>query len=133
MSKTVPFEMIQFSIRTKFSSIWPIERTLSGAIISGQSGYRSDGTEGVLHIPQSTSITGASLSDCLVSYPGHTLGQVLPFCREAVGVFYSPSRLGHFKPKMPGFYYLVRSLNVSRQFNCQKHFYFKLLSLVKQF
>ena len=30
-----------------------------------------------------------------VSYPGHSLvGGVLPLCREAVGVFYSPSRLG---------------------------------------
>ena len=27
-------------------------------------------------------------------YPGHSLGGVLPLCREAVGVFYSPSRLG---------------------------------------
>ena len=26
----------------------------------------------------------------------------------------------------------VRSLNVSTQFNCQKHFYFRLSSLVKQ-
>ena len=35
-------------------------------------------------------------SDFLVSYPGHSLGGgVLPLCREAVGVFYSPSRLGN--------------------------------------
>ena len=26
----------------------------------------------------------------------------------------------------------VHSLNISTQFNCQKHFYFKLFSLVKQ-
>ena len=38
---------------------------------------------------------GTSPSDCLVSYPGHSLGGgVLPLCRGAVGVFYSPSRLG---------------------------------------
>ena len=30
--------------------------------------------EGVLHIPQSSSITGTSPSDCLVSYSGHSLG-----------------------------------------------------------
>ena len=42
--------------------------TLSGATTSNQSGPRSDGNEGVLHIPQSSSITGTSLSDCLVSY-----------------------------------------------------------------
>ena len=33
-----------------------------------------DGNEGVLRILQSSSITGASPSDCLVSYPGHLLG-----------------------------------------------------------
>ena len=27
--------------------------------------------EEVLHIPQSSSITGALASDCLMSYPGH--------------------------------------------------------------
>ena len=29
-----------------------------------------------------------------MSYPGHTLGGVLLFCREAVSVFYSPRQLG---------------------------------------
>ena len=77
------------------SSIWPINRTLSVATTIGQSGSGSNGNEEVLHIPQS-SRTGASLSDCLVSYPGHLLaGGILPFCRDAVGVFYSPSRLGY--------------------------------------
>ena len=51
---------------------------LSGAITSGQSGPVSDGSEGVLHIPQSSSITEASPSDCLVSYPGHSLGESYP-------------------------------------------------------
>ena len=32
----------------------------------------SDGNEGVLRIPQSSSITGTSPSDCLVSYIGHS-------------------------------------------------------------
>ena len=40
----------------------------------GQSGSRSDANEGILCIPQSSSITGTSPSDCLVSYPGHPLG-----------------------------------------------------------
>ena len=34
-------------------------------------GPESDGNEGVLRIPQSSSITGASPSDFLMSYPGH--------------------------------------------------------------
>ena len=29
-----------------------------------------------------------------MQYPGHSLAGVLPLCREAVGVFYSPNRLG---------------------------------------
>ena len=39
------------------SSIWPIVRTLYG-------------NEGVLCIPESSSITEAALPDCLVLYPG---------------------------------------------------------------
>ena len=50
------------------SSICPIDRTLSGATSPEQSGPGSDGKEGVLCIPQSSSITGASPSDCLVLY-----------------------------------------------------------------
>ena len=46
--------------------------TKSGATTPGQSGHGSDGNKGVLHIPQSSSIIGASLSDCLVSYQGHS-------------------------------------------------------------
>ena len=37
------------------------------------------GNEGVLHIPQSSSITGATPSDCLVSYPRNSLGESYPF------------------------------------------------------
>ena len=33
---------------------------------------------GVLCIPQSSSITGTSPSDCLVFYPGHSLGESYP-------------------------------------------------------
>ena len=60
------------------------------------SGPGSNGNEGVLHIPQSSSTTEASPSDCLVSYPGHLLGGVLPLCRDVVGIFYGPCRLGQF-------------------------------------
>ena len=47
-----------FSINAQLSSIWPIDRTLSGAIILGQSGPGRDDNEGVHRIPQSPSITG---------------------------------------------------------------------------
>ena len=50
--------------------------SLSHMAVSGngtQSG--SDGHKGVLRIPQSSSITESSASDCLVSYKGHSLGK----------------------------------------------------------
>ena len=75
MSKTVLFQTIQFSIYTLFSYIWPIDRTLSDATTPGQSGPGSHDDEGVFCIPQSSSITGTSPSDCYVSYPGHSLGE----------------------------------------------------------
>ena len=76
-------------------SFWFIDRTLSDATIEAQSGPGSDDNEGVLCIPQSSSITWASPSDCLVSHPGHSLGS-LTLCRDAVGVYYSPGRFGNF-------------------------------------
>ena len=116
--KTVLFQTIQFSISTQFSSIWPIDWTLSHATTLGQSGPGSDGNEGVLHISHSFSITRVSPSDCLVSYSGDLFGGgltslqkssryiqqprsngprdtrcgggVISLCRKAVGVFYTP-------------------------------------------
>ena len=58
MSKTVPFQTIQFWTSGQFSSIWPIDRTLLGITTPGQGEPGSDGTEVVLHIPQSSSNTG---------------------------------------------------------------------------
>ena len=106
------------------SSTWPIDRSLSDD--PDESGPGSGDNEGVLQIPQSSSITGALPSGFLVSYSGHTLGEsyssaemqpVYPtapadhqivlchiqdtrwgdllLCRDAVGVFNSPSRQGH--------------------------------------
>ena len=74
MIKTVLFQTIQFSISTDFSSILSIDRNLSGASTRDQNGPGSDGNKGVLHIPQMFSITGASSSDFLVAYPGHSWG-----------------------------------------------------------
>ena len=75
----------------QFSSIKPIDSAQSGATTAGQTGPGSDGNEGVLHILQSSSITGTSPSDCLVSYPEYSLGVVLPLNKGAVSVFYNPS------------------------------------------
>ena len=55
-----------------------MDGTTPGATTPGQSGPRSDGNKAVLHIPQSSRITGNSPLDCLVSYPGHMLGKSYP-------------------------------------------------------
>ena len=76
--KKVLFQTIQFTISMLFSSIWPIDWTLSGATTPGQSVPGNNGNKGVLHIPQSSSITETLPSDCLVSYSGHSLGRSYP-------------------------------------------------------
>ena len=63
-SQVVIIQTIQFSISIQFDSI---EAQLGG-IIPGQSEPGSNGNEGVLYIPQSSSIIGTSPSDYLVSY-----------------------------------------------------------------
>ena len=92
--QTVLFQTIQFCTSTKFNSIWSTYRTLSGAITLGQRGPGRNGNEGVLCIPQSSSITRVSFSDCFMSYPGYSLGGVLFLCIDSVGIFYSPTWLG---------------------------------------
>ena len=47
------------------SSIWPIDRTLYSATTLGESRPGRDDNEMVFRITQSSSITEASLSDCL--------------------------------------------------------------------
>ena len=67
-----------------FSSIWPMDRKLSGATTPSQSGTGRDGNKGVVHISWSSSITGASPSDCL--------GGILPLSRDVISVFCCPGR-----------------------------------------
>ena len=64
---------------------------LSGATIPGQTGSGSNGNKGVLHIPQSPSITGTSPTDCLVSYPGHSFGGGSYPYAEVQSVYSPPS------------------------------------------
>ena len=89
--KTVLFQKIQFSISMQFSSIWPIDRILSCATTPSQSGPRKDGSEGVLCIPQSSSITGTSPSDCLMSYPEHSLGESYPSAEKQLVYSIAPA------------------------------------------
>ena len=68
-----------------------MDRTLTSGTTPCQSGPgRNDNEEG-LCIPQNSSITGTSPSDCLMPYPGYSLWGVLPLWINAVGVFYDNS------------------------------------------
>ena len=58
-----------------------MNRTLSGATIPAQSGPGSNSNEGVLRIPQSSSITVTSASDYLVSFSGYSFGDLTPLQR----------------------------------------------------
>ena len=49
--ETVLFQTIQFTVSTQFSSIWPLDKSLSGATTPSQSGPGSDGNKGVLSMP----------------------------------------------------------------------------------
>ena len=91
MSKKVLFQTILFSIDIQFSSIWPIDRTLSRYTIPGQCGPGGDGNEGVLCIPQSYSITEALPSYCLVSYHGHSLEESCTFAEMQLVRFTAPA------------------------------------------
>ena len=119
--QTVLFWTIHFSISTQFSSIWPIERTLSGAITQGPEWtweqWQWRGTPHSPKLQQYWDLTiwlfsvisrtlieewGSYLSPemQLVHYTAPAewatrtlVGGVLPFCRDAVGALYSPSWL----------------------------------------
>ena len=67
-----------------------MHETLISTTTPGQSCPGSNGNEEVLHIPQSSK-TGTSPSDSLVSYTENLLKRAIPFCKDAVFVFYSPS------------------------------------------
>ena len=86
MTLSVQIHTIHFIISTVYmsnSSIWPIDRTLLGHTYSAKNGPRGDDNKGILHTPQSSRITGASLSDCLVSYSGYSLLEgILPLLQR---------------------------------------------------
>ena len=80
----VLFQTIQFSISTQFSSIWPIERTLSGASTPGQNRPEI--------ISQSSCITGTSPSNYLVSYTGHSLRESYPSVEKLLVYSTAPAK-----------------------------------------
>ena len=71
------------------------------------------GNDGVPCIPRRSSITGTSPSDCLVSYPEHSL-KVLFICIGAIDVFYSYTELNVKAVLFP-----IIQFSMSTQFRCQ--------------
>ena len=77
------------------SSIWLIDSPLSGTTFPGQSGQDTNDSEWVLHITQSSSITGASTSDHFVAYAGHPLrGSSLTSLQECSLCILEPQATG---------------------------------------
>ena len=86
------FYFKQFNVSTQ-----PRDRTLLGVTTPGQSRPGRDNKEGVHCIPQSSSIAETSPSNCLESYPEHSLEESYSLCRDAAGIFYSPQLTGPTK------------------------------------
>ena len=85
-SQTVLIQTIQFNISRQFRSILPIDSASSGTITPAKSGLVGDGNEGMLCIPQSS---GASPSDCLLLYLGHSLvGGLTPLQRSSLCILH---------------------------------------------
>ena len=97
ISMPFKFQAISFSISTQFSSIWPIDMTILGAtteLTCERWQWRS-----TLHSPKLQHYCNFTIRlFCVISstlISSTLIGGVLSLCREAVGVFYTPSRLGH--------------------------------------
>ncbi len=103
---------------TQFSSIETIDRTLSGTTTPVLTEPGSNGHEGVVHIPQSTSVIRTPPSDCLVSLPGHSA--------EVQSVYFStPADWAIHRVKCQTFLFQIIQFSISTQCRRQKQFYFE--------
>ena len=107
----------------QFSSIQPIDRAQTGATILRQSGPGRNGKERVLQIPQSSSITGTSPSDCLVSYPGHSLGGGFSSSAEVQSVYSTISAdWARYRVNIKTVLFQMIQFSISTQFRGQNSF-----------
>ena len=103
-----------------FENVSVAVHALSGATILGESGSGSNGNEGVLRIPQSSNITGTAPSDCLMSYPGHSLWGAYPSAESQSVYSTLPQPTGQYTELMSKQFYFRSQFNISTQFRCQK-------------
>ena len=95
--------------------------------MQGQSGPGSNGNEGVLRIPQSSSTAGTSPSDCLVSYPGHSLGGGSSPSAEVQSVYSTaPADWAIHRVKCQIVLFQIIQFSISTQ--TSKQFYFEQFS-----
>ena len=90
-----------------FSIVWPIDGILTATTTPSKSGLGSNGNERVLHILES-SRTGASPSDDLVSYPGHSFKVGFTFFAEIESAYFTAPTdwAGYFKSCRKGTIYI---------------------------
>ena len=81
--------------------------TLSSTTTPGQSGRGSDGNEEEPRIPQSSCITGASPSDCIVSYPRNSLAGSLNPLQRCSRCIWQPQQTGPGKVKEPRLHFYL--------------------------
>ena len=75
MPKQFCFKQLSLTLGHSLFLLDPEIGPYQGFTTPGQSGPWSNGNEGVLRIPQRSSVTEASPSDYLVLYPGISLGE----------------------------------------------------------
>ena len=80
-----------------------MQLVLFDPLIEDQRRPGSYGNEGLLPIPQSSSITRASPSDCLESYPGHSLRWGSYYSAEVQSVYSTAPEYTELMSKL--FYY----------------------------
>ena len=85
-------QTIQFSLSMPLVLFNPLDRALSGATKPGQNGPGSNGNERCSVFPKAPALLEPHQQMFCVIL-GHSLGGVLPLCRGAVSVFYSPNTL----------------------------------------
>ena len=113
------FQTIHFGVITQFNFIWPIDRNLSDATTLGYSKPENNGNEGVLHIPQSSSLTGTSPSDFLMSYPGHSFREFYPSAEKQSVYSTAPADWAIYRVNVKTVIFQIIQFSISTLFRCQ--------------
>ena len=100
-------------------SFCPIEKTLSGATTSDESRPRSNSNAGVLRNPQSSSIIGTSLSDCLVSCQDNSVSYLKTIIGLRTDCFKYFSRTSTIWKHLYGFKKLINNNDKNNDRTCR--------------